>query len=732
MSSTDGATDLLLDNGQAKWNTVKLGMPSPSAVGHKVVLDSIRPDYEPSAPNSLVALRKRPAVANPYAQTFPHIPKSPPRHHCHAPSSGSTSPVKTTVSTDLPPCPRPTTTPSTPSLLPSTNHVTFRELAIVAPKPRKNHTTTLSLPKPTSRASASSFWDHSPMPAAPRFVPGLRSDDLKSSRQLARQRRDLDAVAHRLSKHERCGPTLASTLDDDQFTTDLATITTLAQSYATLGDSATAWKYRGFALRALGDRHMHMFVKNLTLQFYSDAVQDFQRACTQFEALAAWHVQSREGRDVAPHHILADDERLELLHLDATRVVQAFAAHAATTSLKHAYFAVSEAKTSRTGVSNHIRVACEMLSIAYTAFAWLDLDTVHLGFVHSSIDAAQHRANLRAALSHVAMERHAALESEWAKHRMDFNKQAESFLHISKQAQSLRIAPKDNVTVLSTKVAASNVEKRAMAAVVQVMHGTGGNYVVRGHGQHVKETEQVKKMSRKSSRRRVPLSQHATTSNRDVVLSTLLAEKRTKAQKALFDEDLVFASVAAENAAMANAQNAATRELQAWSSTRDECDAMDAECALSLAVELMNDTNKATQKQNVARYVEGVIAAAVRRCVRPAVMTPRGDEIDDDTTTIEDETREHTMAKAFFASDVEAQRAALANEVEACKAMFAKRVADSDEQVRKMCLKLHERAFAEDSIEDLVYESLQDDKVVAISYHRPSTPPQADQSCRQF
>ncbi|RHY31235.1 hypothetical protein DYB32_007789, partial [Aphanomyces invadans] len=558
-------------------------MPSPSAVGHKVVLDSIRPDYEPSAPNSLVALRKRPAVANPYAQTFPHIPKSPPRHHCHAPSSGSTSPVKTTVSTDLPPCPRPTTTPSTPSLLPSTNHVTFRELAIVAPKPRKNHITTLSLPKPTSRASASSFWDHSPMPAAPRFVPGLRSDDLKSSRQLARQRRDLDAVAHRLSKHERC----------------------------------------------------------------------------------------------------------------------------ATTSLKHAYFAVSEAKTSRTGVSNHIRVACEMLSIAYTAFAWLDLDTVHLGFVHSSIDAAQHRANLRAALSHVAMERHAALESEWAKHRMDFNKQAESFLHISKQAQSLRIAPKDNVTVLSTKVAASNVEKRAMAAV---MHGTGGNYVVRGHGQHVKETEQVKKMSRKSSRRRVPLSQHATTSNRDVVLSTLLAEKRTKAQKALFDEDLVFASVAAENAAMANAQNAATRELQAWSSTRDECDAMDAECALSLAVELMNDTNKATQKQNVARYVEGVIAAAVRRCVRPAVVAQRGDEIDDDTTTIEDETREHTMAKAFFASDVEAQRAALANEVEACKAMFAKRVADNDEQVRKMCLKLHERAFAEDSIEDLVYESLQDDK----------------------
>ncbi|RHY64256.1 hypothetical protein DYB38_006263 [Aphanomyces astaci] len=505
----------------------------------------------------------------------------------------------------------------------------------------------------------------------------------------------------------------------------MVTITTLAQDYATLGDTTMAWRYRGFGLRALGDRHMHLFVKNVTLQFYSDAVEDFTRACVQFEALAQWHVQSRVGRgDDVHHHILADDERLLLLRLDPTHVVQSFAAHAATTSLKHAYFAVSEAKTSHTGVSMHIRVACEMLSIAYTAFAWLDLDTVHLGFVHSSIDAAQHRANLRAALSHVALERHAALESEWARHRQDFNKQAESFLNICKQAESLRIAPKDSVSVLSTTVAASNVEKRAMAAVVQVMHSTGGNFVVRSHGKHVKDTEQVKKLSKKSNRRPVTPSQTATSSSRDVALITLLADKRSQAQKAIFDEDVVFACATAATTATARAYEAADRERQAWATTRLECDAMDEECMLSLAVEMKGERCTSTRQDGVSRYVLGVMGTAVRRVVRQVLQRGAAIEVNDVEDTIsslEKEAKEHALVKAFFASDIEAQREALAHEIEACKAMYAKRVIDGDEHARKLCLKLHELAIAEEAMEDLVYESLEKEEVVVIRYHQPSS-----------
>ncbi|KAF0754962.1 hypothetical protein AaE_005132 [Aphanomyces astaci] len=90
-------------------------------------------------------------------------------------------------------------------------------------------------------------------------------------------------------------------------------------------------------------------------------------------------------------------------------------------------------------------------------------------------------------------------------------------------------------------------------------------------------------------------------------------------------------------------------------------------------------------------------------------------------SSLEKEAKEHALVKAFFASDIEAQREALAHEIEACKTMYAKRVIDGDEHARKLCLKLHELAIAEEAMEDLVYESLEKEEVVVIRYHQPSS-----------
>ncbi|KAF0683634.1 Aste57867_24340 [Aphanomyces stellatus] len=732
MSDDFTPADHLIDNStgtQPKWNSIKLGRAATTSLDHHVILDTIHTGYDVAHPKALETLKKD--AANPYAQVFPQIARR------------ATTPSKQRVR-------RP---PRPPDSLVLPTDITFRELAIDAPRPMTSPSKSKSikpkplvasssspsssptkkkpadsaqhhLPRPTSPTSPSksSSWNATPLRSPPRFAPGLRTDNLKDSRRHALQRLQLDEMAHRLSKHERSGPTLKTTLGDDVFNTAMTTITELAAAYATIGDAKLAWVYRCFGLRALGDRNMQTFVKNLTLQFYSDAVDDYTRACGQFRSLALAKTQSDTGREEMEFQVHADEERFMLLGLDGTRVVKSFAAHAAHTSLQHAYFAVSEAKTSHSSLSMHIRTACEMLSIAYTALAWLDLDTTHLGLVHMSIDAAQHRAHLRAAISDVALERHHALESEWSQHRADFNKQAESFLSISKQAESLRMAPKDVVT-LSNKVAASNVEKRAMAAVVQVLHGTGGNYVVRGHAKHAKEKEIAKKttLTRKPSRRRQMAV--ATSQGRDIALISLLADKRSKMQRALFDEDVAFEVAAVDAATGAAAVAADSRRVQRWLARRSEGDAMDAECVLSIAVEGCGESTVLTRHHGIAHYVQALLDNAMRRVVHDCVRR----QLAAQTPALSHKDREDMVAyeqgKVFFAADVEVQRQTLLMEIEACSALYAKRAADSDENLRKLCLKLHERAVADDAREERAYERLQDEELVSVRIYRPMARP---------
>ncbi|CAK5242290.1 unnamed protein product [Aphanomyces euteiches] len=681
--SGGGATGLVLTNADrihGKWRDVKLGR-CKSRDDHRVVLDSIDPNYTLSQPNARATLKK--PVGNPYAQSFPRLERS-----------------SKAIGT---PCRRHRRTlhslPQEPS-----HAIGFRDLVILSPMTKSK-----SIKGETTRPTA----QHD-----------LENAALKAKRQDACRRLELQArAAYRLTKLEKSGKTLKPDLSDKDFHGAIQTLTSLAHDYALLGDKAEytklslslvqqlnllsrASKFECFRRRALGDRYMQTFLKNIMLQLYDDAVTAFQAACRQFQALSSL----KEAATIASLHrdeidsiVHVDDERFALLQLDATRVVHAFAAHAARSSLSHAYAAVAEAKS--TPLSMHIRSACEMLSIAYAAFAWLELDTAHLGLVHSSIDAALYRAELRAALARLARARHDALETEYSQHRADFHRQAERILDLSKQAEALRLNNKDGSgafslnTPLPHRVLASNIEKRAMAAVVQVLHSDGGNFVVRSHAQHAREHEMAKGIARMAARRQgralapVPVSL-------DNALDTLVAAKMAKNAAELASETRAFDMASA----LFDGTLAQMQSTEAWKRAVHESEVMDEEGMRSQAVEA-NDAPNYRQKAVIANYVHQICASSVRRVMRSFTANQQRykphRQLHDDDNEAQDR-----LAQVFFAADVERQRLTILHEIESCRALFAKRQADCDDQIRKLCWKLHERAVQDEAKEDFVYDRM--------------------------
>ncbi|KAG9415589.1 hypothetical protein AC1031_009034 [Aphanomyces cochlioides] len=664
--SGGGATGLVLTNADTihgKWRDVKLGR-CKSRDDHRVVLDSIDPNYTLGQPNARATLKKR--VGNPYAQSFPRLERS-----------------SKAIGT---PCRRHRRTLH--SLPQEPSHVIgFRDLVILSPMTKSK-----SIKGETTRPTA----QHD-----------LENAALKAKRQDACRRLELQArAAYRLTKLEKSGATLKPDLSDKDFHGAIQTLTSLAHDYALLGDKAEASKYECFRRRALGDRHMQTFLKNIMLQLYDDAVTAFQAACWQFQALSSLKEAATTAslhRDEIDSIVHADDERFALLQLDATRVVHAFAAHAARSSLSHAYAAVAEAKS--TPLSMHIRSACEMLSIAYAAFAWLDLDTAHLGLVHSSIDAALYQAELRAALARLARTRHDALETEYSQHRADFHRQAERILDLSKQAEALRLNNKDGAgafslnTPLPHRVLASNIEKRAMAAVVQVLHSDGGNFVVRSHAQNAREHEMAKGLARMAARRQgrtlapVPVSL-------DNALDTLVATKMAKNAAELASETRAFDMASA----LFDGKLAQMQSTEAWKRAVHESEAMDEEGMRSQAVEA-NDAPNYRQKAVIANYVHQICTSSVRRVMRSFTAKQQRykphRQLHDDENEAQDR-----LAQEFFAVDVERQRLTILHEIESCRALFAKRQADCDDHIRKLCWKLHERAVHDEAKEDFVYDRM--------------------------
>ncbi|OQR87364.1 hypothetical protein ACHHYP_08974 [Achlya hypogyna] len=668
---------------QVKWHALKVG-PTP-ARDHRLVLDTIRYDYDISSPQSIQALHKDANRSCPYTQPFPKIIT---QRTCHAPPLKS--PVRPLRSPRL-------AKPESPI------KVTFQTLTIQAPMspPKPLAPVEPSRPNTKTRADSPKTRIDSPKkkqawasvavaPSRPKFIPSIATQDRIYGRQFALAKMEIDCLAGQLSKHEKSGHTLKSTLSDDDFNMACLTVTRLAAEYANIGDHESAWVYRCFGARALGDRYIQSFIKSLTLQFYDDAVTDFTRACEHFTLLNEAKSQSSYTRAEDGWHSESDRDRFVLLSLEPLHVVKAFASHTANTALRQATMAIAEAK-SRTGSVLQIRIACEMLSIAYAAFAWLRLDTNHLAVVHTSIDAAQCNASLATALTKLASRRHAALVSEWIAHHRTFTHEAESVLSITKTAESLRV-PKD--VAIATHIAATNLEKRVMAAVVQVLHGIGGNFVSRDHSSRIRAKRAQTKMGSSVLRLR---RKSAKSGHVDGDFMSLVATKRRTELVAASYESDVYALVV-------KSSPAATPRPSAMQQA--ELHAMDDEAARSMAFELAADDRARSVRRAVADYVTKVLDHGVRHVFRsyrsaPSVAAvPKAPE---------------RVPQPFFDLDMDMQRQAILAEIEHCKALYHDRIEENDAQVQRLRLLLHERAFADEISEIGAYNLLRQPAADAIN-----------------
>ncbi|EQC39958.1 hypothetical protein SDRG_02614 [Saprolegnia diclina VS20] len=657
--------------GQVKWNAVKLG--AASVLDHRVVLDSIRYDYDIADPQSYQVLKQNANRPCPYAQPFPKIISQRTSHGPALPSRPS------------PRLPTPLTSPP--------KKIQFDTLSITAPrsptKPRSPQKPR-SPPKPKPHAEATSptsprakqAWSLPLAKDRPKYIPSIATMDRKHTRQFALAKMQVDGLASQLSKHEKTGKTLKSSLSDDDFNTACLTVARLAAEYAAIGDPETAWVYRCFGARALGDRYIQCFLKNVTLQFYDDAVVDLARACGHFQTLFEIKNQTSYARTEDETQSQSDRDRFVLLSLAPEHVVKSFAAHAANTALRQASVAIAEAK-SRTGSVFHIRMACEMLSIAYAAFAWLRLETDQLGLVHTSIDAAQRNATLATALATLASNRHKALVTEWITHHQTCSVQAQSFLTISKTAEALRV-PKD--VTIATHIAATNLEKRVMAAVVQVLQGLGGNCVYRDHSTRIKAKrgQMNMGMAELRLRRKSALSGHV-----DNAYVSLHAAKRRS--------DLLAASYEADVYVLAKGPSATPFQPPSPRQQAELAD-MDDEGLASMAYEMNAERRQRATRRAVASYVRHVLEQSVRRVLRPlsAVATP-----------VVPSAPPASAPLTFFDLDLDTQRQVILAEIQHCKTLYDGRIADEVGTVQKLCCLFHEPIQVQEASEAGAYALLQ-------------------------
>ncbi|KDO17171.1 hypothetical protein SPRG_17433 [Saprolegnia parasitica CBS 223.65] len=639
--------------GQVKWNAVKLG--AASVLDHRVVLDSIRYDYDIADPQSYQVLKQNADRPCPYTQPFPND-----QFATHEPSlTAAVAAVSSPFNADR-------ESPKEDSISNLVHHRTT-----VANE--ADITTETEVATQTHNTSVINN-------ERPKHIPSIAEVDRKHTRQFALAKMQVDGLASQLSKHEKTGKTLKSSLSDDDFTAACLTVARLAAEYAAIGDPETAWVYRCFGARALGDRYIQSFLKNVTLQFYDDAVVDLERACGHFQTLFEIKNQTNYARTEDETQSQSDRDRFMLLSLAPEHVVKSFAAHAANTALRQASIAIAEAK-SRTGSVFHIRMACEMLSIAYAAFAWLRLETDQLGIVHTSIDAAQRNATLATALATLASNRHKALVTEWITHHETCAAQAQSFLTIATTADRL---PKD--VAIASRIAATNLEKRVMVAVVQVLQGRG---VDRKHSSRIKATRDQTKMgmSEQRLRRKSALSGHV-----DGAYVSLLAAKRRS--------DLLAASYEANVYALTK-DTRAVLPLQPPSPRQQaELAAMDDEAIASMAYETESERRELVTHRVAAGYVRHVLDLSVRRMLRTvgAVPTPHAPSAIPPPSS---------APATFFELDLDTQRHVLLAEIQHCKALYEGRVADEVGTMQKLRCLLHEPVRVQEASEAGAYAILQ-------------------------
>ncbi|OQS02513.1 hypothetical protein THRCLA_05116 [Thraustotheca clavata] len=650
--------------GQAKWNALKLG--ATASLDHSIVLQNIKYTYDPADPKSFSVLHKDAKRSCPYTESFPKIQV---QKTIQAPSRKAHRPA---LSLKLPKSPE---------------KLNFQSLNITAPKsPTKQSPKSKKIIQEHSPKKNSTSWMNVTSPRGkPKFIPSIATQDRVNGRQFALAKMQIDGHANQLSKHEKSGRTLKSTLDDEEFNFAILTVVRIASQYASIGDGENAWIYRCFSVRALGDRYIQSFIKNLTLQFYDDAVSELTRACAQFKDLQLIKAEVERCYSLTSHsaysrqenefQCVSDRDRFILLSLEPLSIVKAFASHCATNALRQAYIAISDAK-SRTGSPLQIRLACEMLSIAYSAFTWLQLNTDHLSIVHSSIDVAQQNSMLTRALVKLASNRHKALLEEWTKHHRNFTRQAERLYSISKSAESLRVSK--DVTI-AQHIASTNLEKRVMAAVIQVLQGIGGNFVARDHSQRVHNKRSQMKMgiSELRQRRKSAKSGHV-----DSDYMNLIASKRRYELANVKYEEQVYC-VAATKSSPRHKPLDSARQKQA------EMDQMDKEAQLAIDYELEYERQLRLIHRISVECVEYVVATATKQFMSSLAV----DEQYEVATHIP------LPDAPFFELDMESQRKAILAEIEHYKAVYSTHFQENVSQIEKLRRLLHEKAFASDASE---------------------------------